>query len=270
MWSRFFVSAYFFWILNIPLQGQQIYYVSHLGDLYLADLATCDTVLIWDMPDSLQLGADDLTSAPDGYMYILNSTSNSELYRVDTATNFVEHVITVCVAPNCSNINGMTADYQGNIYMAGNRLYVYNIYSQSFEDKGPFPAGISSAGDLTFRNDSLIMSAKYGKIVLVDIDSPQNSEVLFTYSTTETGYHFFGITTLFYNCDSLLTVASTPLNDYYLLDFQTHTIHPYDCEILASNTGLTTAWEWQASGCDMTLSLDADGSSLVWGWGSEG
>ncbi len=114
------------------------------------------------------------------------------------------------------------------------------------------------------------MSGKDGKIVLVDIELPENSEVLFTYSTMETGYHFFGITTVFYNCDSLLTIASTPLNDYYLIDFQTSTIHPYNCEILASNTGMTTALEWQSSGCDLVLSLDTDSSSLVWGWGAGG
>ncbi len=165
----------------------------------------------------------------------------------------------------------MTSDVEGNIYLAGKDLYVYNIYTGVVEYKGGFPAGITSSGDLTFRNDSLFLAATNGSIVLVNVENPELSSVLFYYPDS---LFLTGITTFFGGCDSLITIGAS-FTDFYLVDFANYQVLPLGCAVTPGTStgifGLGTLEEFQATTCDLELWLDRDSSTVhKWGVGSVG
>ncbi|RMG86081.1 MAG: gliding motility-associated C-terminal domain-containing protein [Bacteroidetes bacterium] len=122
---------------------------------------------------------------------------------------------------------------------------------------------MNAAGDLTFRNDSLFLAAFFNNIVLVDIETPMNSQIYFTYPDTLPD--IYGISTFFFGCDSLVSFGAGADDQFYLIDFGTNEITPTGCTTPTSVYGLATIDEWQTSDCKLRIDLDGDDSSALSG-----
>lgn len=235
----------------ISVHSQLVYYVDALADIYTYDISTCENTFVVHIQGPVTTYSD-ITFAPDGNLYVV---SLNQLYRINLITGARTLMTTWTV-----NGNSLTSDSEGNIYMAGNDLSVYNIYNQSSITLGSLPAGLGSSGDLTFRNDSLLL-ASGGKIVFVDIENPSNSSIYFDYSANVT---LLGISTFFINCDSIVSFGSN-LNQFFLIDYNNQTIAPTGCTTPTTVYGMATLDEWQTTDCELSIDLDGDDSSSLLG-----
>ncbi|HHM21066.1 MAG TPA: hypothetical protein ENJ20_03485, partial [Bacteroidetes bacterium] len=116
-----------FLFVNLSAHAQVFYYVDDMADIYTYDLSTCEStfvVHIQGTPTSYR----DITFAPDGNLYVVSLT---KLYKIDLVTGASTLLTTLCANTNLCGTNAMTSDTEGNIYMAGKRLYSYNIYTQT-------------------------------------------------------------------------------------------------------------------------------------------
>ncbi len=246
--AKYILTALNVLFLYSNARSQVFYYVDNSNNIYTFDLATCESTFVVNVQGTA--GISDITFAPDNNLY---AVSLGDLYRVDLATG----QSTFLGSWNADWAPSLTCDSEGNIYTAGYGLYSYNIYDQTFSFHGDFPNDIVSAGDLTFRGDSLFMAAFSQKIVWVDIENPENSSVYFTYSVND---NIYGLSTFFINCDSLVSFGSG-INDLYLIDFEGQDIIDLGCAAENSVYGLATPDEWQASDCTFSIDLDGDDSS---------
>ncbi len=185
---------FFFSCFNPNIWSQVVYYVDNQETIYSYDLSTCQTTLIANVTGIPPQSIGDLTFAPDNEIYIV---SLGNLYVVDITTGQA----TLLGYFGSQFISSLVSDALGNIFAAGYSLYSYNIYSNVFQFHGDFPPNIVSAGDLTFRNDTLFMAAYLQGIVQIDISNPENSSFYFNYTTND---DIYGITTIFISCDSII------------------------------------------------------------------
>jgi len=243
-----------FFFMTMTAHGQVFYYVDDVSDIYTYDLANCESTFVVHI-QGLPTVYGDITFAPDGNVYVI---SWNKIYQIDLASG--ERTLVTTLSQN-QFYRALTSDAMGNIYIAGDVLFSYNIYNQTTTFHGDLPPMMEAAGDLTFRNGSLFLATYFKNIVLVDIDNPANSQVHFSYPDSLA--YIFGISTFYFGCDSLVSFGSGSDSLFYLIDFGTSEIVPTGCSSMTIANGLATLDEWQASGCDLGLDLDGDDSSAL-------
>ncbi|MEP6676169.1 MAG: gliding motility-associated C-terminal domain-containing protein [Ferruginibacter sp.] len=113
-------------------------------------------------------------------MYVLNSSGTLLRFKIgvpgscQTMGNFV-------------SCNSLTVDKNGIVYMANSNLYRYDPYANAFTNLGAMP--FSSAGDLIFFNDKLLMAGSPAGIYELNISNPSASTL---YMNTG-AYTFYGL-----------------------------------------------------------------------------
>ena len=81
------------------------------------------------------------------------------------------------------SVKAMTCDQEGNIYLAGTGLSVFRPpYNQLQEVEyiGALPPAFQAGGDMTVRNGELFLTTLDNKVVKVDIENPEQSELIWT------------------------------------------------------------------------------------------
>jgi hypothetical protein len=197
----------------------------------------------------------DITFASDGSLY---GCVSGILYRINIGTGTVNLIHDWCPGYFCYTTS-LVGDASGNIYAAGDSLYVYNVYSGFSSNLGALPSDVESAGDMTFFEGNLYITTLFNSLALIDIQNPENSQNLFYYNTPSS---IVAISTFFISCDSVFSIGATNFGDMYILDINGQTIEPAPCGV--SNYlvyGLASPDEFQSSTCDFMLDLDADDSS---------
>ena len=107
--------------------------------------------------------------------------------------------------PTDANIEAMGCDYNGLVYTAGDSLGVYTTSDSVYTSLGALPPGIKAGGDMTIRTDSLFLTGKHNELLLVNIEEPENSEVIHVFP--ESIGLIEGLATIPYSCDSIVTYA---------------------------------------------------------------
>jgi gliding motility-associated-like protein len=172
--------------------SQLIYYHSGLN-IYSFDPSNCFSSLVI----KAQRGFSDIAFDRNGNLY----GCNTDLNRVYVSTGSVSKIADIG-----ATLNGMTISYDDIIYMgdSGGELISYNINSGIITYHGNM--GFGCAGDLTFYKGELYMAAYDFKIIHVDIEHPEQSEVLMTYAATS---DILGIVSDYRGCDDIRVYGLT-------------------------------------------------------------
>lgn len=141
-------------------------------DLYWADVATGAVNYVGPLADLLY----DITWASNGKLYGISYDGKS-LYEINPNTAELTKVVDFTTYYGA---NGMTADANGNLYLAGmlelpgTSWYVikYNIATGAITKVANLSVeGLSSGGDLTFLNGKLYVACWDNKFAVIDIKS---------------------------------------------------------------------------------------------------
>lgn len=188
---------------------------------------------------------------------------NQKLYLIDLENNALTVVEDWFPLPGNDNYNAMTADTEGNLYLAGGlRFAIYNIFSGVYNVVGNLPEGMGSAGDLTFNKGELYLASQDNRMVRVNIENPEQSEIAFVSDTGGDVFAIYGITTFVVDCQESVTLAAAPSGEFFTVDFTTGNLISAGCNLTGQVIyDLTTVQEFQASDCDFSLDLDSNNSS---------
>jgi gliding motility-associated-like protein len=168
-----------------------------------------------------------------------------------------------------TTVMGICAYFDNKIYMAGEGLSTFLPFMNPFpngiyEYLGDLPAGMQCGGGITFRHDTLYLSTANNTLVRVNLEDFSQSEEVFTFPPGTLPIH--GLSTLFYNCDSLVTFAMgtdfiNKINAIYRVDFDNQTL----VEICNSNIpmkgGIASPLSVTLPPCNLAVNLDWDNSS---------
>ena len=105
---------------------------------------------------------------------------------------------------NVGSYNSMTVDKNGIVYMAGTQLIRYNPYTNQTTNLGNIP--FSSAGDLIFFNDKLLLAGSPPGIYEININNPPASTL---YMSTN-GLGFFGLISYPATCTTIRYFGLAP------------------------------------------------------------
>lgn len=141
------------------------------SEFYWADVATGTVQNVGPLADYIY----DITWASDGKLYGM-SGNGTTLYEINPNT---AELTTVAEFTNYYGANGMTADANGNLYLAGMQdeqrrdWYVikYNIATGIITKVANLSnEGLSSGGDLTFLDGKLYVSCWDNKFAVIDLN----------------------------------------------------------------------------------------------------
>ncbi len=188
----------FGWIFSIYSQ-QTIYVTVSTGKIYKLDIQNCTSTLIGTGPVY-----QDIASCPNGNFY---GITGSSIYSVDTNT-----AASTLLTSGLSFFNNLVCD-QNNMLLGVSGTNLYSIDPQTWQVTFLSNIGYSSAGDLTFYQDTLYMAATGGGLVKIDNFNGYTSEYIGNMGPSV--YGVSSVTTGFSNCTATQTLISTAGNDIY-------------------------------------------------------
>ena len=210
--------------------SQLIYYNSGLN-IYSFDPSSCVSSLVI----KAQKGFTDIAFDRNGNLY----GCNTDLNRVYLSTGSVSKIADI----GGSALNGMTISNDDIVYMGdlGGELISYNLNTQVVRHHGNI--GYDCAGDLTYYKGELYMAARDNKIIKVNIEHPELSELVMTYvSTTE----ILGIVSDYTGCGDTRLYGLTGDTEVLLLDLENLT-GQFVCLIPLNVSGGASTTEFLAS-----------------------
>jgi len=238
----------------LALFSQQFYYSDLNKNVHLYDMTNCHDSIVINIQFS-GVAFQDITFAPDGNLY---AVTVGNLYLINQQTGAATLVNDWCPNYFCYSTS-LISDAEGNIYAAGDSLYVYNIFSGFSANLGAFPQGIVSAGDMTFYAGQLYLTTSTNDLVAVDIENPENSQIVFAFNTN---LPIVGISNFFISCDSSIAIGVTQFGEMYWIDIENQTTILAPCSVTNFQlAGLATPQEYLASNCTFIFDLDGDDSS---------
>jgi gliding motility-associated-like protein len=162
----------------------------------------------------------------------------------------------------------MGCDYDGNIYIGGDSLWIFDWETRNLENKGAFPSNFRTGGDFLFRYEELFMTTIDNDLIKVDIEDPENSEII--YSFPEELALIEGVANFHYTCDSIEHYVTTYDPNagtvIYNLDFETFELSEI-CDFPTRFTDAATDQECRQPDCVLYTDLDPDDSSGASGLG---
>ncbi|HOY06270.1 MAG TPA: gliding motility-associated C-terminal domain-containing protein [Saprospiraceae bacterium] len=166
-----------FLLAQIPVFGQKIY-VSRIGEVHVVDVTTFQDTLLC-LLDDLSLELNDIALDPNGVLYGVETT---KLYKIDPATG-----VTTLVHDFVPDVFvGLVSDANGKLYLAGEKLVVFDPATGMVQNPGKPPQ--VCAGDLTFWNGDLYMTAFDSKVYKIDVQNAAQSTVYMTLNAAPVGF----------------------------------------------------------------------------------
>ncbi len=245
--------------------GQVIYSVNPADNsLSRINMLNCDSTILIDEL-AIQGGGMDISVSPDGILYI---DIGGELYSIDTLSGQLTFVTDFNIL-----IAGQTCDSEGIVYVSDFELATYDPSTGMIDYKGNFPPGMSTTGDLTFRDGELLMAANGSEIVKVDIENPENSTVLMSFSPSQPDRFLLivGLVTVPTDCQSSVTYAtgwefwfdSLGNNQteffFWEVDFDNEQLNTICTDF--HSVGAASPLEFIASDCELLLNFDINNST---------
>ncbi|MFM2267437.1 MAG: hypothetical protein RL757_878 [Bacteroidota bacterium] len=231
---------------SVITTAQEVFFADNFRNIYRVDLGTCTSTLVTPIR-GLPRGEviKDITFTPDGKFYAIGT----QLYEVNLTTG-----VATAVIPNTFQLeNAMVADNNGVIYLAGGfSLSRVDLRTRTLTYVGVLPR--QSAGDLTFRNGKLYLSAINNALYEVNLRRPDSS-ILYMTMNIPNNQAVFGIVSFASACDSLRTFAVTASSGVYEIDFNSRTV-----SATCSNRILQTS---QAFGGASRLEFRGSGSLVI-------
>lgn len=224
------VKTLFFTLLIVSSASAQQIYLCLGGRITTMDAVTFDTALLCTLTPALDFA--DIAVTSDGTLY---GCINNFVYRVDVSTGQCTEV--------SDQINGytvgMVADATGKIYLAGDRLFLFDPAQSVMQELGLLP--FSCAGDLTFWNGDLYMSTETAQVLKINLQDPAQSTVYMDLSEASVG---------------LATIWDCTTGETHSFGFGSGNILAIDFEQQATSlattkkiagAGATSPWEWQGA-----------------------
>ncbi len=174
-------------ILYALLHSQSLFIVSSTGNLYKCDANNCEYTLMAELDRTFT----DIAFHPNGNLY---GAVGQTLYEIDTLSG---DVATIHYIDGASPLNSLVIADNGLMYSTGmsGELWSYSLLTGLDFYHGEMM--YNPSGDLIFVNGDLYVAAG-GSMVLVDINNPENSSLIF--------YHYQGF---------MYGLASTSESCYY-------------------------------------------------------
>jgi len=174
-------------------QGQLFYACTHNQQLLKININTCDTFFIGLTPWHIF----DIAITPDNRLY---GITNSTLVEINTNTA----ALTIITSSLGCSSNALVSDNAGNLLTVdSDSLYQINRFTGQVSCLGYY-GRYASAGDLTFYNDTLYLSAKDNKLVKIILQPPISSQLIGTMQAT----NIYGINTICNNNNTETMIAS--------------------------------------------------------------
>lgn len=241
-------------IFSHVLTGQRIYVLDFKNRLgWISPVSdTCEFHSLCHLVAPTGVLLTDISFHPNGKFYVLGSLG--ELFETDTATCQMLPIGNFPVF-NGTQYTSLTADKNGNLFAAGDRLATFNPKTGKFEDRGKLPNFGIAAGDLTFRDGQLFLVTIENAMLQVDIDDPQKSTLLFR-PPSFIGASIYGIVSSADGCLSQktwATVSNSTQNEHFLyeIDFEMQSA-ALACSLPEGILGAATREEFHLSDCDST------------------
>ena len=188
---------------------QQFYVCASAGRLMKLNATTCDSTFIGvDSTNTVGCGSIAMTS--DHKLYGLGCPY---LFEIDTSNAQVT-IISSNVSGGLSGANNLVADSAGNLLSVGVNDSLYQINRFTGQSFSLGYVGYSSAGDLTFYNDTLYLAAGDSccTILVKIILSPFSAYVVGVMSSS---LAIFGINTVcINNVETMIASGGGGLNSY--------------------------------------------------------
>jgi hypothetical protein len=165
--------------------AQNSFYISTINQgLEKVNIATCDTSFIGYTAATFL----DIAVTPDNRLY---GISYDKIYEIDTLTGAL-NLITIL---NGISSNSLVSDNSGNLLTADNdSLYEIDRFTGGVTTLG-FYGAYPPAGDLTFYNDTLYLSASLNRLIKIIIGSTITAQLIGTMQEQ----NIFGINTICLN-----------------------------------------------------------------------
>jgi hypothetical protein len=168
-------------------QSQLFYACTSYKGLLKLDVRTCDTTFIGSLPSIF----GDIALTPDGKLYGLSLAMSRNLYEIDTSNASI-HLI---AALNFAGSNSLVSDSAGNLLtVSQDSVYQINRFTGQIFSLGYFGA-YASAGDLTFYQDTLYLTAIGNLLIKIILHPVVSSQLVGTMSAT----NIYGINTICLN-----------------------------------------------------------------------
>ncbi|MFK7951112.1 MAG: gliding motility-associated C-terminal domain-containing protein [Saprospiraceae bacterium] len=203
-------------LLFTLIVNAQTIYLSTLDDRLLRlNIEDCQYDFVTDIQTSI--GVTDISFHPNRNLYGIDYDGN--LFEIDTISGVINTIHSFSID---QLYNSLTIADDGQIYACGSggELMSYDLTMAIETYHGDIP--FSASGDLTFFNGDLYAAVSGNRIVKVDIDTPENSEVIIEGSDA---FSVFGIITYIDECRIIRTYAvSDGKSNIYEIDFDTKSL----------------------------------------------
>lgn len=182
--------------------------------------------------DNPQLELNDIALDPNGALYGMEVT---KLYKIDPLTG----VTTLLHDFAPENFVGLVSDANGKLYLAGEKIFAFDPATGIIQDLGVPPQ--PCAGDLTFWNGDLYMTASDGMIFKINQQNAAQSTVYMN-----PGFPYVGFVTI-WNCvtGKSRTFAFSGANTIEI-DMANKTYWSATNNFIPAS-GATSPWEWLSS-----------------------
>ncbi|WP_152971417.1 T9SS type B sorting domain-containing protein [Lacinutrix algicola] len=229
------------------------------GDIVLADFSTCSTTVV--------------ATHYNGFFDISQGDTNDTLYgirddalfRINTATGVITDLgtitpigfngaitITSLVKESTGVLLGVNTDAPGELF----RINVANMTANYLGD-----IGYGSAGDLTYFEGILYLSANGNKLVDVDVNTPSNSTLVGDITTSSGLSNIFGVVTIITqnpcSIDPDYQLIATGGNDSAILDVNAVQAN-VNCNNITSSTIYGASEVASDTICSTSLILEED------------
>ena len=226
------IKAIFSFLMILGWQvnySQLIYYNSGLN-IYSFDPSNCVSSFVI----KAQKGFGDIAFDRQGNLY----GCNTDLNRVYLSTGSVSKIADIG-----GTLNGMTISNEDIVYMGdpGGELISYDLNTKVLKYHGNM--GYGCAGDFTFYKGQLYMAAFDNKIIKVNIEQPELSELVLTYVSSS---DILGIVSDYRGCDDTRLYGLTGDTEVILLDLENLT-GQFVCLIPLNVSGGASTTEFLAS-----------------------
>lgn len=205
----------------------------------------------------------DLAVCPDGEFYVVTQSSSQPYYQIARINMQDSSLVYLTDTPPA---NSLTCDAFGQLWLAP-FLYSLDPHTGQFHDYGFI--GYFLAGDVTFINGNLYGTTVDNELVEIDPNDLSATHVVYQYPLSN-DIQAYGVVSDVISCDSTTVYISTTnlgvsstidsVNAIYIIDPVAQTT-TFVCDVPHAMWGCTTANEYLASDCTLTLDLDSDDSS---------
>lgn len=233
------------------------------GDVVLADLGNCTSTVVASHTSAFY---DIAQGDTDDTLY---GTRNSELFRINVTTGAINSLgnLTVVGTTTSFNINSLVKESQGVLLGVHEdqpgALFRIDVAAMTATFLGN--TGFGSAGDLTFFNGNLYLSAESNELVLIDVANPGNSSLIGTIPSTAGFSSVFGVVTIITAnpcaVNPTYALVATGGNDTRFVDVNTAQT-TFNCSNVVNSTIFGAAEVASDVICSITLEIeDSNGSS---------